>query len=183
MPFNKAIILLKRASSLYDSKAYPYSNNHIHFFSPFSDGAKWMKNNIELIRHRNISTQIKKSNFELLGFIKYGLCSLFAVLFLLLFFFSFNPIWIVLSILSFYTLEAQMVFLFPLSIDGSTKPFKESFLLTQHSGGTIKVMLTVLPIASTMIFGGLLKRRTVRSWHLGCLAVLLWYEDIRLLKK
>ena len=40
-------------------------------------------------------------------------------------------------------------------------------------------MRVVLALAFTMLFGGLVGRGFLRSWCLGCLAVCLWYEDLR----
>jgi predicted MPP superfamily phosphohydrolase len=40
-------------------------------------------------------------------------------------------------------------------------------------------MRVVVPLACTMLFGGLAGRGFLRCWCLGCLAVCLWYEDLR----
>jgi len=40
-------------------------------------------------------------------------------------------------------------------------------------------MKTVLPLAAMMLLGGFVGRGFVRSWCLGCLAVLIWYERLR----
>ena len=40
-------------------------------------------------------------------------------------------------------------------------------------------MGTVLPLAAVMLFGGLIGKGFVRSWCLGCLAVCIWYEELR----
>jgi hypothetical protein len=37
----------------------------------------------------------------------------------------------------------------------------------------------VIPLAAVMLFGGVVGRGFVRSWCLGCLAVVVWYEDLR----
>jgi predicted MPP superfamily phosphohydrolase len=39
-------------------------------------------------------------------------------------------------------------------------------------------MRVVLPLACTMLFGGLAGRGFLRSWCLGCLAICIWYEDL-----
>jgi len=41
------------------------------------------------------------------------------------------------------------------------------------------VMAVVLPVAAFMLFGGFARQGFVRSWCLGCLAVCIWYEDLR----
>ncbi len=35
-----------------------------------------------------------------------------------------------------------------------------------------------MPLACTMLFGGLAGRGFLRSWCLGCLAVCIWYEGL-----
>ena len=40
-------------------------------------------------------------------------------------------------------------------------------------------MLTVIRLASVMLFGGFLGGGFLRSWCLGCLAVAVWYEELR----
>jgi len=39
--------------------------------------------------------------------------------------------------------------------------------------------VTVARIAAEMLFGGLRGRGFARSWCVGCIAVLLWYEAAR----
>jgi hypothetical protein len=82
-------------------------------------------------------------------------------------------------VLVFYIVESQMVFLFPLALDGYTDPFRESRHYTSLAGGTFQVTATVIPLAVVMLFGGFAGRGFVRCWALGCLAVVLWYEDLR----
>ena len=48
-----------------------------------------------------------------------------------------------------------------------------------RAGGTLAVMAVVLPVAAVMLFGGFARQGFVRSWCLGCLAVCIWYEDLR----
>ncbi|MBL7663460.1 hypothetical protein JNK13_11975 [bacterium] len=78
-----------------------------------------------------------------------------------------------------------MVFLFPLLLEGGEiEIWKRSLKLSNQAGGTVKVMLTVIPIAATMIFGGffrapLRRGNFVRAWCIGCLAIIVWYERLR----
>jgi predicted MPP superfamily phosphohydrolase len=83
------------------------------------------------------------------------------------------------GVLVFYAVEAQMVFLFPLLLDGSPRPWRESLRWTRRAGGTVAVMRVVKRLAMTMIFGGLAGGGFVRSWCVGCLAVCIWYERVR----
>ncbi|MBA3869730.1 MAG: hypothetical protein H0X30_11320 [Anaerolineae bacterium] len=72
-----------------------------------------------------------------------------------------------------------MVFLFPLALDGYPELFRESRQLTIKAGGTLNVMLIVMRLALVMLFGGFWGRGFVRSWALGCLSVVLWYEQVK----
>jgi hypothetical protein len=40
-------------------------------------------------------------------------------------------------------------------------------------------MLIVMRLALVMLFGGFLGGGFVRSWALGCLSVVLWYEQVK----
>jgi hypothetical protein len=84
------------------------------------------------------------------------------------------------AVLVFYAIEVQMVFLFPLALDGCARPFRTARAWTRRAGGTIAAMRVVLPVAGVMLLGGMVGRGFVRCWCLGCLAVCLWYEDLRL---
>jgi hypothetical protein len=86
---------------------------------------------------------------------------------------------LVLCVPVFYAIEAQFVFLFPLALDGTVHPWRESRIWTVRAGGTLAVMRVVLPLAAVMLLGGFVRQGFVRSWCLGCLAVCLWYEDLR----
>jgi len=90
-----------------------------------------------------------------------------------------QPLVALLVVPAFYAVEAQMVFLFPLALDGSPQLFRQARALTVQAGGTLAVMRTVLPLATVMLGGGIVGLGFVRSWCLGCLAVCLWYEQVR----
>jgi hypothetical protein len=94
-----------------------------------------------------------------------------------------NALLLIMCVPVFYAIEAQMVFLFPLALDGSAGPFRESRVWTRQAGGTLEVMRLVLPIAVTMLFGGFVGRGFVRSWCIGCLAVCVWYELLRIARR
>ncbi|MEP6987616.1 MAG: hypothetical protein ABI970_18575, partial [Chloroflexota bacterium] len=57
--------------------------------------------------------------------------------------------------------------------------FHESRSWTVKAGGTLNVMLIVMHLALVMLFGGFLGKGFVRSWALGCLSVVLWYEQVK----
>ncbi len=118
-------------------------------------------------------------NYQRLGRIKYGLASGAAILWAVAVWVAHVSWLIPLAAVVFYAVEAQMVFLFPLALDGSARPFRDARRWTRRAGGTVAVMRVVLPLAGVMLLGGLAGRGFLRSWCLGCLAVCLWYEDLR----
>jgi hypothetical protein len=94
-------------------------------------------------------------------------------------------------VVSFYAIEGQMVFLFPLLDDleeasaagGPPPPGVLGLLVacrrwTVRAGGTLGVMRVVMPISARMVFGGLLGMGFLESWCLGCIAVVRWYEEV-----
>lgn len=84
-----------------------------------------------------------------------------------------------LAIMAFYAVEALGVFVFPALASGASSPWRQSLSLVGEAGGTAVVASKTLVIASVMLFGGLAGRGFVRSWCIGCLAVVLWYERLR----
>ncbi|MBK9388360.1 MAG: hypothetical protein IPN34_26365 [Planctomycetes bacterium] len=72
-----------------------------------------------------------------------------------------------------------MVFAFPLALDGVARPLRASHRLVNANHGVWEATAVVMPLAAAMLVGGFLGRGFVRSWCLGCLAVLLWYESAR----
>ena len=143
----------------------------------FASGAQWMRLGLETLRGRPCpSTAV---NYQRLGLIKYGLAGGVALLWAVAACAWHVPWLVPLAAVAFYAVEAQMVFLFPLALDGAARPFAAARRWTRRAGGTIAVMRVVVPLACTMLFGGLAGRGVLRSWCLGCLAVCLWYEDLR----
>ena len=118
-------------------------------------------------------------HFHSLGLLKYGAASGVALLWLLASWAVGLPWLGVLAALAFYAVEGQMVFLFPVALDGSGRPFRDALALTRRAGGTVAVVVVVIPLAATMLLGGFAGRGFLRSWCLGCLAVCLWYESLR----
>lgn len=174
-----AALLLAGARELYDDPSLPFapSAQNDAWKSGFSSGADWMR----LVLHhlRGDMPQPVPASFQTLGVVKYGLSALFALLVLAVI--VRTDAWMLLPmvVFAFYAVEAQMVFLFPLALDGEPHPIRASLMWTRAAGGTIPVMVTVMQLAAVMLFGGFLGRGFVRSWCLGCLAVVLWYEALR----
>jgi hypothetical protein len=174
--------LLRRAAEIYDSPNNDLAQRAANVgFGGFSSGARWMRHAMLMIRGQpSSSARTVNANFQLLGILKYGFASAAALAVAGLAIAMSVPVFALLAIPAFYAVEAQGVFLFPLVLDGSTSPFRDARIWTLRAGGTLRVMAVVMPIAATMLLGGFVGRGFVRSWCLGCLAVCLWYERIRL---
>jgi predicted MPP superfamily phosphohydrolase len=84
----------------------------------------------------------------------------------------------VLLVAGFYAAEAQMVFLFPEALLGRRVPWRSSRAMTVAAGGTLQVMVSVLPIAARMLGTGWWRGHGSRSWVQGCLAVVLWHRHV-----
>jgi hypothetical protein len=171
--------LLTHAQTLYDDPASPFaaSARQEAWKSGFVSGAAWMRLVMEHLRGTKLA--LVTADFQQLGVIKYTLCATGALLWVFLSIVT--GLWILspFAIVAFYAIETQMVFLFPLALDGYTAYYRESLRWTQKAGGTLHVMLIVMRLAVVMLFGGLLGGGFIRSWSLGCLSVVLWYEQVR----
>jgi hypothetical protein len=143
----------------------------------FASGGHWMA--LALGQLRGTPPPGSGHALNVLGCVKYGLASVAALPGVVLALLLSQPLALLLCVPLFYAVEAQMVFLFPLVLDGSEQPFRAARQWTRRAGGTLAVMAIVLPLAATMLFGGFVGQGFVRSWCLGCLAVCLWYETLR----
>jgi hypothetical protein len=171
--------LISRAMGLYDDVALPFARlaREEGWRNGFASGAAWMR--LAMAHVRGVSIPARARPYNWLGAIKYGTAAATAMLFAALAL-RFVGWWLLPgAVFVFYAVEAQMVFLFPLMIDGCPNVFQQSRCWTVRAGGTVTVTWTTLQLAALMLFGGLLGRGYVRSWALGCLAVVLWYEEVR----
>jgi predicted MPP superfamily phosphohydrolase len=170
--------LLSRAAALYDAPESPLREAAAAaVWGGFASGAAWMR--LALETQRGQACPPTSCRFGRLGVIKYGLAS-GAALLCAAAIMAADLLWLLpLAVVVFYAVEAQMVFQFPLALDGATQPFRAARVWTVRAGGTVAVMGVVLPLAGTMVLGGLVGRGFLRSWCLGCLAVCLWYETLR----
>ena len=170
--------LLTRAAERYDGPGSPLRVAAAGAaVGGFASGARWMRLALETLRRRPCPPT--PVNYQRLGLIKYCLAGGVALLWAGAACAWHVPWLVPLAAIAFYAVEAQMVFLFPLALDGSGRPFGDARRWTRRAGGTVAVMRVVVPLACTMLFGGLAGRGFVRSWCLGCLAVCIWYEDLR----
>lgn len=173
-----ARVLLHRAAVLFDSPDNTLAeSSRTAWRRGFVSGAGWMRQALEQLRGQPLADT--SCNLHRFGLLKYGLACAAALGWASLTMACHRPLGALLGALIFYAVEAQMVFLFPLALDGASRPFREARRWTRRAGGTLTVMTIVLPLAATMLFGGFMRRGFVRSWCLGCLAVCLWYERLR----
>ncbi len=143
----------------------------------FHDGARWMRLVMNALRDEHVP--LITGNLQSLGWKKYIICSIGATIWLAICIFLNLWAFIPLSIAVFYLLESRFVFIFPLRADQPTNRLPHT-LLVHRAGGTMRVVLTIMAIAFVMLFGGLIGKGFLRSWCLGCGAVVIWYEHARL---
>ena len=173
--------LLRRAAEVYDEPggalakaAGPAARGG------FASGARWMQLAMERLRGEPLPPLSPPvPNFQVLGVVKYTLASAAALGWAVAAVVIGWPVLGVLAVPLFYAVEAQGVFLFPVALDGAARPFRDARRWTVRAGGTLRVMAIVMPIAATMLGGGFVGRGFVRSWCVGCLAVCVWYEELR----
>jgi hypothetical protein len=174
-----AITLLREAARIYDDPSTELAAlaEDESWRTGFDSGAAWMHAAMCYVRASDIP--FTEAPFQRFGLFKYGLASLGALTYLS---------WLLKTrqwgllpgvVLVFYGIEVQGVFLFPLMIDGTDRPLIDSLGWTQRAGGTLKALSVVIPLAAVMLFGGFFGGGFVRSWALGCLSVVIWYEKLR----
>lgn len=174
----RAARYLRRAHQELARQPLPTGAAGLRLFTP---GAHWMHQQLTRLRPGAALPPFNaRLGFERYGWLKYGLCLLAAGLvaapLLLL-----GHWWLLpLAALAFYLTEIHLLFLFPLLLDGHPHPLRQSAALLHRRVGVVPALLTVLPIAAHMLLGLLRRRRPLLGWYAGCLAVLYWYEDVRM---
>jgi hypothetical protein len=158
---------------------YPGHNPASGIATLFPTGARWLYDRLNLL-NGNIdgnNTQVfnPRINYNLYGFLKYGICLLGCSI-TAWWLSKYSMLLMPLSIFVFYLLEAQLLFLFPLLIDNSPAPVVAS-IRTAFRIGILKCVFTVIPIAIFMIIGLFRKKDATRNWQIGCIAILIWYID------
>ncbi len=171
--------LLRRSAELYDGPDSGLRDGApAAAWGLFASGARWMQRALEHIRGQPLAGP--RFSLNVLGLLKYTPASLGALICLSVAWWLEQWWWALMAIPVFYAIEVQMVFLFPVALDGSPQPFRAAWSWTRRAGGTIVAMMIVLPLVAVMLFGGFFGRGFVRCWCLGCLAVCLWYEELRI---
>ena len=141
----------------------------------FPAGARWMYDRLIELDGRNTCPFDPATNYNFYGWLKYGVC---VVGFLLSCrgFAVYAPLLVPVSILVFYLLEIQFLFLFPLLIDNSKEPVRRG-IREVFKIGIIGCLFIVIPISLFMLLGLCNKRQRYLNWHIGCMAILIWYND------
>ncbi|MBL8842590.1 MAG: hypothetical protein JNL90_13805 [Planctomycetes bacterium] len=193
-----AATLLARAACCYDEPRFGLAAAaRIAARGGFAGGAEWMRRALGAIRGESPHGAAR---FTRLGVVKYALASgaallLPALALPLLALPAFASVvqtplaaalrWLLLLMSlplasgAFYAVESRFVFAFPCAIDGDAVPLRASHRLLARTAAPLAAIRAVVRIAASMVVGGLLGRGFLRSWAIGCLAVLLWYEEAR----
>jgi hypothetical protein len=172
--------LLRRAAAVYDEPGGALAKAAgAAAWGGFASGAEWMRQALGKLRGAPPGPPASAVKFHALGVTKYAAASAAALAAAAAAWWVGWPALAALAVPVFYAVEVQGVFLFPVALDGDPRPFRTARRRTVRAGGTLRAMGVVMPVAATMLFGGFVGRGFVRSWCLGCLAVCIWYEDLR----
>ena len=167
--------LLVDARRLFDARENGLAAAAARVRWDFGSGAAWMRAALTAVRGVQPSGA---AAFGCLGFAKYGLATSVAAA-VAMFAGAASLLLVPLAVVAFYLVEVRMVFAFPLALDGSAAPLRDSHALVARTLPAWVATARVMRIAAEMMAGGFLGRGFVRSWCVGCLAVVLWYEDAR----
>lgn len=155
--------------------AYALNAEQIPFdwsLNVFSRGAIWMQKRMKGAPPLSAS---EARQYNIYGAFKY-LLSIFASVVVINFAFQLHPAFLPLSILVFYLVEVHFLFLFPILIERKAWPLINSISCT-YRVGVFTCMITVMQIAFYMLKGIFNFKDPFKNWHIGCLAVLIWYQD------
>lgn len=188
-PVARAAELLARARAHYDRPEHELAALATNRgWRGFRGGAEWMR--AALATLRGVAPE-GRATFEWLGFVKYAIAgstaSIVAAGAIAMIvgsgdvgiWCSFGWASLLLVVPVFYVVESRMVFAFPAALDGAARPFATSTRIVRNAGSMAATTAVVMRIAVEMLLGGVRGRGFVRSWCVGCLAVVMWYEDVR----
>ncbi|MCA9322363.1 MAG: metallophosphoesterase, partial [Planctomycetes bacterium] len=140
-------------------------------------GGRWMAAVLGRLRNEDVRGN-SSAHYGRAGWRKYAPCLLVAAIVAAVGVARLGWLVIVPAAVTFYAMEAQTVFLFPLLADHGRRGQRALRALNHRAGGTLTIMTVVLPLAAKMTLGGLADGRFRRSWLQGCVAVVIWYEDL-----
>lgn len=142
----------------------------------FASGAEWMRSALGTLR---AEAPGGSAAFNAIGCVKYIAAAVAAAIPVAVAVVTRSAWPLALVVPAFYAAEVQSVFAFPAALDGAARPIATSRTIVRSGGGTLRSVVIVVPIAAYMLGGGFFGRGFRRSWCVGCLAVLLWYEAWR----
>jgi len=154
------------------------SSNCIHneiSINLFSIGAKWMFDKLNELDNKKSTKFDHSINYNLYGILKYGIC-FFALLISFFFFYKIHLFLTPLSVIVFYFFEVHFLFLFPLLIDKTKNPILMSIKQTYRIG-IFQSIFTVIPIGFFMVFGLFKINNPFKNWYIGCLSIIIWYQN------
>ena len=163
-------LLIKAKCHLTHHEEHDYKNIN----DLFVNGGRWMQNRMNEL-NGNIKSADLTFEFKFYGYLKYGISIILTVLSALLFD-HLSPFLIPLSVLVFYLAEVHFAFIFPLIIDDCKHPIASSFRVTYQTG-FFTVLLNVVPIAAYMLSGIFSRKEPFQKWHIGCMAIIIWYQN------
>ncbi len=141
----------------------------------FDLGARWMFDQL----NENISYSFaqfnNKTNYFGYGVFKYGISFLLSI-FSAFLFLKLNIFLLPISVIVFYIVEVHFLFLFPMIIDNFNKPVLRSIKAT-YKIGILKAITTVIPIGIYMVLGLFNIKNPFYNWYVGCLAIVIWYQN------
>ena len=141
----------------------------------FELGAKWMFDKLNENKTGREMQFNQSINFFAYGFLKYGI-SFFVFLVSAFLFFKINYLLLPLSIILFYLAEIHFLFLFPMLIDNVEKPIWTSIKQT-YKTGFVTTLVNVIPIGFYMVSGLFNVNDPYRKWYVGCLSIIIWYQN------
>ena len=141
----------------------------------FQLGAKWM---FDKLNENGVCNEIQFNqsiNFFAYGLLKYGI-SFFVFLVSVFLLININFLLFPFSIVIFYLAEVHFLFLFPILLDNVEKPIWTSIKQT-YKMGIFTTIITVIPIGFYMVFGLFNFKDPFRNWYIGCLSIIIWYQN------
>jgi hypothetical protein len=166
----KALSLLQRSSVLFGQEPESMVGPTLR---PFDRGGRWMAVQLARLEPERPAGVLAQA-FAIYGWIKYGI-SIAAALLTAWLLYNLYPALALGGVAAFYLVEVLFVFLFPLLIDGVRRPLARSIRCT-FQAGYFRVLVNVILIAAYML-SGLFTQSPLCRWHIGCGAILIWYQD------
>ena len=146
-----AAALLREAAALYDDPATRLADAaELAATRGLGGAAWWMRRAMRHVRGHRFPRRRRGGRVIAA---KYAICLAVALLPAVV-----SPWWIFFSPALFYVAEVQLLFAVPLAEGGARRPLRSAPALTRRAGGTLRALRVVLPLATTMLLGGVAGR-------------------------